>query len=1154
MMDERAFIRRVEDSDTDEFAQILARPNLEEERALRAHFGEERYKRLHARALRRSVRGAARASRGNVVVIHGIMGGELTAYRGGDSDQIWARVFALIRGHVRRLRLADDGRADFEQGTQVQATGIMKTAYGEMLLALAERWNVRGFWYDWRKDLTLAAAELDTKINAWFGPNAPVHIVAHSMGGLVARTMIKDRAARWHKMLDKSAPAAGGRLIMLGTPNHGSFAIPQVITGLEGMVRKLALADMHHSLEELLPIFNSFVGSYQMLPSPFAMGDVEWLYDAKSYGKFNIPQAHLDTARAHHDALRNIIDTHRMVYIAGYNQPTFNGIPSRRPAERQAYTVTRKGDGRVPHELGLLKGVAKYFVEEGHGDLPGNEAVLATVEELLATGKSSVLPGDMPAIRTGGERADRAQVWKEEDEDVARFGVLVQRAQTRSDDRTLQHQVSSTERELRDSVTRGFLPSGSLTRRVTTESESERPAATVQVALIHGDIAATDEFDFAELPIDAIAVGHYVGVLPQNAERALDRAISTALRNATRHNDRGVIAARSDVLAQYAERGILRGELGQPFFLNDPRAKRSSRVIAITGMGLPGRFGEPELTVAARELCWSLGRIGKRHLATVLIGGGIGNLPAEVAVRAWLRGIRLALTGSTEGEAQHLTRVTFVERDPRRIPEFHKALLQETKAIAKTLDVRYRMPTTQVLRRLQRAGSELARREWLAKNGNEVEAPADSLRPLTRLTVDLNQGTYRFGAVTDSASIPERDIALDPALVMKANDELIGEGDARMQRKRGEFLGKLLVPTELRGQLISSAPVVMMMDSTTARIHWEMVAHSEAAPGMSKSALQLEDFLGTGRGFTRQLRTTFAPPPEPPPPPRRVLRVLVVADPAADAHLPGAEAEGAEVANLCRSFNTVHAARTSSRVEVTTLFGPTEATRTNVLSELMTAPYDVLHFAGHCTFKPDPNRSGWVFSDGELLTANELNRVDRIPKFVFSNACESGVMRDRPSDRSVELAPGFAEAFFARGVANFVCTAWPVDDTAAREFALTLYGGLLGLSRGSDGSGRYIAAAPLMMYEAMREARRAIATRDYGARTWGAYQHYGNPYLQLFAAALRGAAGETAASPRTKRSSKSRPQGRVATKKVRIARGKSVPAANKKRIAARSRA
>ena len=55
---------------------------------------------------------------------------------------------------------------------------------------------------------------------------------------------------------------------MLGTPNHGSFAIPQTITGLEGMVRKLALADLRHDLGELLPVFNSFLGSYQMLPSP----------------------------------------------------------------------------------------------------------------------------------------------------------------------------------------------------------------------------------------------------------------------------------------------------------------------------------------------------------------------------------------------------------------------------------------------------------------------------------------------------------------------------------------------------------------------------------------------------------------------------------------------------------------------------------------------------------------------------------------------------------------------------------------------------------------------------------------------------------------------------------------------------------------------
>ena len=42
----------------------------------------------------------------------------------------------------------------------------------------------------------------------------------------------------------------------------------------------------------------------------------------------------------------------------------------------------------------------------------------------------------------------------------------------------------------------------------------------------------------------------------------------------------------------------------------------------------------------------------------------------------------------------------------------------------------------------------------------------------------------------------------------------------------------------------------------------------------------------------------------------------------------------------------------------------------------------------------------------------------------------------------------FAEAFFERGVGGFVCTAWPVNDAAAQNFATaTLYGGLLGLPR-----------------------------------------------------------------------------------------------------------
>jgi CHAT domain len=100
--------------------------------------------------------------------------------------------------------------------------------------------------------------------------------------------------------------------------------------------------------------------------------------------------------------------------------------------------------------------------------------------------------------------------------------------------------------------------------------------------------------------------------------------------------------------------------------------------------------------------------------------------------------------------------------------------------------------------------------------------------------------------------------------------------------------------------------------------------------------------------------------------------------------------------------------------------------------------------------------------------------------------------------RSVELAPSFAEQFFRRGVTNFVCTAWPVDDVAAREFALTFYGNLLGLSRVDAQGTHYDATDPRPMHVAMREARLAVAGAIGGARTLGAYQHYGSPYFRFF--------------------------------------------------------
>src|SRR5262245_13322270 len=115
-------------------------------------------------------------------------------------------------------------------------------------------------------------------------------------------------------------------------------------------------------------------------------------------------------------------------------------------------------------------------------------------------------------------------------------------------------------------------------------------------------------------------------------------------------------------------------------------------------------------------------------------------------------------------------------------------------------------------------------------------------------------------------------------------------------------MAQLLLPADFRPQLASEAPVVVMLDATTARVHCALLADTDPGEAVKTKEAGSDhlplDFLGISRGLTRQLRTTFAPPPEPPPPYRRLMRVLVVADPAEDAPLPGAEEEGIVVADL----------------------------------------------------------------------------------------------------------------------------------------------------------------------------------------------------------------------------------------------------------------
>ena len=132
-------------------------------------------------------------------------------------------------------------------------------------MELDARWEVRSFAYDWRESLDRSAARLDGELRA-FGAGGAVHIVAHSMGGLVSRTLAALFSETWSAIDDPESHGRGGRLVMLGTPNRGSFDMARALVGADPLVRRLALADLEHDLDEVLTILATFPGLAHLLP------------------------------------------------------------------------------------------------------------------------------------------------------------------------------------------------------------------------------------------------------------------------------------------------------------------------------------------------------------------------------------------------------------------------------------------------------------------------------------------------------------------------------------------------------------------------------------------------------------------------------------------------------------------------------------------------------------------------------------------------------------------------------------------------------------------------------------------------------------------------------------------------------------------------
>src|SRR5262249_17122817 len=93
------------------------------------------------------------------------------------------------------------------------------------------------------------------------------------------------------------------------------------------------------------------------------------------------------------------------------------------------YELTYAGDGRVPHDLGLLKDVPTYYVDEAHGDLARNESVIAAIDELLERGTTATLGTQVLRAIARAEPTMREYRTPEEKQLIEDLGQLARKAE-----------------------------------------------------------------------------------------------------------------------------------------------------------------------------------------------------------------------------------------------------------------------------------------------------------------------------------------------------------------------------------------------------------------------------------------------------------------------------------------------------------------------------------------------------------------------------------------------------------------------------------------------------------------------------------------------------------------------------------------------------
>ena len=986
-------------------------------------------------------------TRDAVIVVPGIMGSHLRTV--ADKRLIWLDPMRLASGHFRDLRM---GPGEIE----MEPAGLNRS-YLPLVTKLAASWDVYLADYDWRADIRTSARRLAALIKEWdllTDTKRGIHFVAHSMGGLVCRTLELVEPDTWHEIRSDTRRglngAGSGRLVMLGTPNLGSFTIPLTLTGDEMILKALAVVDVKSSREDLIGTVATFPGVYQMLPSVKAAPDDDdhaQLFKAASWGPgTQVQQALLDDAATLQEELSELHDFDRFIYVAGYGHPT--PFRLKFPAAG-SFTLGRftQGDQRVPWKLGLLSAdVPTFYSSAVHGRLPGDPAVLAAIDDLLLSGSTSKLLDSAPEYRGAGDPERPVMVAAAQWDPDPTIGL------TRGGSPSVQDWRSAS-RVLEDAL--GVTIGGGVGRP---------PVPRLRIRVVHGGL------EFSSHPV---AIGHYAGLSAGGAEGALDFHLGGALR------ERQAL-------------GLYPDDAGSAMVVPGRAGCRIEAGIVL-GLGNYGKVTQSVLSQAMKTAVLSLIVDGGRQpdgtrtaptgISSVLIGvPGRHGFSLASSLRSQVEGVIRALievgrTGSRVDDFE----IEFIECYEYRAESAVQAVQDLRQVIDPGLldDVELDVVNRLVMRGGARPGAPPADEsgeQWVrieVKLDDDKEAGAGSDGPIKTVQfIPLTRGA-QANLLKYQFDLDKVDRFVDAAIRRASTGEDVTHA-----------LYEMLFPNRSKLELDPSESLHLLLDETMAQLPWELLA-ARARSGES-TPLSLRAGLLRQLVSDEQTRERSEAPVG--------TQALVIGNPPTHyAPLPAARAEAEAVSRRLSD----HKWTVTSRIYGDDHSG--DAVWMEILNALHANPYRVIHVAAHGVFdgEGDHLRSGVIIGpeDHQRITALDFQQMSVTPDLVFLNCCHLGRLGSAfdieeqapplPDDlmKPHRVAGTVARQLLLNGVSAVIVAGWAVDDAAASAFATCVYDCLLG---------------GVPFGEAVRRARQAAKIADGGAsETWGAYQCYGDPGFQL---------------------------------------------------------